>query len=99
MSKDLINRCRIVLTHKVLVGMRAELGDDIAEHRLVFQLLVVVEQTLHLHRVLAFFSNLVLQVLHKNELGLDVFVESGERTFYFSEDMAVRGRGIMKRDN
>ena len=48
--------------------MRAELGDDIGEHRVVFQLLVVVEQTLHLHRVLAFFSNLILQVLHKNEL-------------------------------
>ena len=53
--------------------MGAELGDDIVEHRLVFKLLVVVEQTLHLHWVLAFFSNLVLQVLYKDELELDVF--------------------------
>lgn len=86
----------IVLTHKVLVGMRAELGDDVTEYRLVFQLLVVVEQTLHLHRVLAFFSNLFLQVLHKNELELEDFVESGERPFYFSQDMAVAGDSSVK---
>ena len=71
--------------------MRAVLGDDLTEHRLVFQLLVVVEQTLHLHRVLAFFSNLFLQVLYKNELGLGDLVESVERPFYFSQDPDATG--------
>ena len=71
--------------------MRAELGDDVTEYRLVFQLLVVVEQTLHLHRVLAFLSNLILQVLHKNELELEDSVESGERPFYFSQDLDIAG--------
>ena len=75
------------------------MGDEFVQHRLVFQLLVVVEQTLHLHWVLAFFSNLVLQVLYKDELGLDVFVKLVKRTLYFSEDMGVHGGDIMKRDD
>ena len=85
------------LTNKVLVGMGAELCDDIVEHCRILQFLVVMIQTLHLNWVLAFFSYFVLQFLESMWNRLAFCPEITKRTFYFSEDMVVTRRKEKKK--